>query len=125
MFGAPRDTRGAPRLPTCQPSHAIASTSATITAIAEMRESCDSTASVVLESPAKTSPTTGSTGAPQPTPAATSATARHRMRIVRPTPRRAAPTADGNPPITPFIIVGDIVGDLTVVRPACYSECTL
>src|SRR3989442_14259591 len=67
MFGAPRDTRGAPRLPTCQPSHAIASTSATITAIAEMRESCDSTASVVLESPAKTSPTTGSTGAPQPT----------------------------------------------------------
>jgi len=35
-------------LPTCQPSHAIASTSATITAIAEMRESCDSTASVVL-----------------------------------------------------------------------------
>src|SRR5216117_2657602 len=55
MFGAPRDTRGAPRLPTCQPSPAIASTSATITA------------SAVLESPAKPSPTTGSTGAPQPT----------------------------------------------------------
>src|SRR2546428_3098403 len=67
MFGAPRDPGGAPRLPPCQPSHGIAASSATTTAIAETRETCDSTASVVLESPANTSPTTGSTGAPQPT----------------------------------------------------------
>src|SRR5262249_40766811 len=46
------------RRPLCQPSHAIAISSAAITTIAEMRETCESTASVVLDNPAKTSPTT-------------------------------------------------------------------
>src|SRR5262245_34884546 len=45
----------------------MATTSASTTAIAETREISESSATVVLDSPANASPTTGSTGAPQPT----------------------------------------------------------
>ena len=67
--------------------------------MAEMRETCDITASVVLESPAKTSPTTGNTGAPQPTtlhgPVESPRTLTHAPTAppARPAPARQPPAA--------------------------------
>src|SRR4030095_10026716 len=53
--------------PACQPSQATAIVSTTSTTRLRTRERPESRARVPLESPAKTRPTTGSTGAPHPT----------------------------------------------------------
>src|SRR2546422_1442323 len=53
--------------PACQPSQATTRTSATNTTALRTRDAPESRASVPLDSPAKARPTTGSTGAPQPT----------------------------------------------------------
>ena len=45
----------------------MATSSTSTTTIAETRETSESSVTEVLDNPAKTSPTTGSTGAPQPT----------------------------------------------------------
>src|SRR2546422_489816 len=53
--------------PACEPSQPTTRTSATNTTALRTRDAPESSASVPLDSPAKARPTTGSTGAPQPT----------------------------------------------------------
>ena len=54
-------------MPSRQPCQPMPTSSAITTAIAEARDTPDISARVVLDSPVKASPTTGSTGAPHPT----------------------------------------------------------